>query len=686
MDRSFPLYEEERTILPGPPQQDGAIVRHIASFLTLSDAASMGASSHNLAHAASWSSFLTTPDTPGLMALSPDENGNTDDDFSCSFDEELMNRRLQDRQRRYVTQKLATAVFSHPQSLRQFCVKAHKAATDIHKAREQPETFREPQQPNILQFALKSLLQNVPLSVLIHLLDVVRETVLDTTFSGVTLTVDSINGFIEAVVHLLNRVWSMLTNLHFSSASDVFASGIQSVATGIPSARNRDHYMADTTFLGDVAANRELIEKLSQINSAAQVISYRECEDEALTKHAKKRVQRMMHYDVSLRPFFATVVLPVEKYNTKSTFGNVDFPTVQGSPLITPDSSPPSPFMCTPKSFPPTPASRSLVMARGTKFAEDVIFLARDKLRVEDGLDSENDRTRAMAYALRDASRLAVFNAADIGGGIVLTCGQHVATKGASISVEPLYTVRVFKPIYANVVSSPPSVGSVMYCSTRSMVPVLRNCFAYFEMTVLPRANVSLPTSMLTLSIGLSTLEMPLNTLVGAWKGSVGLCTTGQILTAGQWCSPLDPNQSSYGDTATVGCLVHLDDQSAFETWDGVMVAATVTFNVNGQLVSPPVQTMPEHESQKRRGPVPHQSTLPLLVPMEEELFPTLTLHSPGTQVMCRFSSEDLRATWREHIGAPPGVPVYSIDGSVLFQSNEGNRPAETMNNAVDHE
>ena len=63
---------------------------------------------------------------------------------------------------------------------------------------------------------------------------------------------------------------------------------------------------------------------------------------------------------------------------------------------------------------------------------EDVIFLARDKLRVEDGMDSKNDRTRAMALALREASRLAVFNAADIGGGVVLTCGQHVATKGTA--------------------------------------------------------------------------------------------------------------------------------------------------------------------------------------------------------------------------------------------------------------
>lgn len=408
----------------------------------------MGASSNNnLAQVASWSSFVTTPETPGLMALTPDEDANANfdgDDFSpYAFDEELMRKRLQDRQRRYVTQKLAAAVFSHPQSLRQFCVKAHKAATDIHKAKEQPpETLREPQQPNMLQFAINSLLQNVPLSVLIHFLDAVRETIVDTTSAGAEITLDSIHALISALTHLVNRIWDTLTNLQFSSATEVFASGIQSVAEGVPSALNRlsrDHYgMIDMSSVGgDVAANRELIEKLSQINAAAHVISYREREDEVLTKHAKKRVQRMMHYDVSLRPFVATVVVPVGKNKTSlSTFDNIDFPTSQSSsPLRTPNNqTPPSPFMCTPKSFPPTPASRSLVMARSTRFAEDVIFLARDKLRVEDGLDSDNDRTRAMALALREASRLAVFNAADIGGGIVLTCGQHVATKGTTLS------------------------------------------------------------------------------------------------------------------------------------------------------------------------------------------------------------------------------------------------------------
>ena len=247
------------------------------------------------------------------------------------------------------------------------------------------------------------------------------------------------------------------------------------------------------------------------------------------------------------------------------------------------------------------------------------------------------------------------------------------------------------------------------------MVPLLRNCFVYFEMTVQPKpsGNIIPQVSMATLSIGLSTKEMPPNTLVGAWKGSVGLCTTGQMLTAGQWCSPVDPTMSSFGDRATVGCLVCLDDGSAFETWDGVMVTAAVTFNVNGRIVSPPVSTLPMGAATSAGAnataannamtmspvgspttedlgapssnppattntppppqgpPAPPSFTLPLLVPAEEELYPTVTLHSPGTAVMCRFSNGDILSTKRESIGAPAGVAVYAIDGSLILNEND---------------
>lgn len=255
----------------------------------------------------------------------------------------------------------------------------------------------------------------------------------------------------------------------------------------------------------------QLLKKLSTINDAAQVVAYSERGEEGLTRHAKRRVQKMMHYDVNLKPFIATVVdRPRDRPKPKKDpFENVDFPSHQEymsreastrddfeedeAHQVSPQSSSSSasfdsPFMCTPKSFPPTPASRSLVLARGTRFADDVVFLARDHLRIQDNLESDNERTREMAKALRQGERLAVFNAEDVADGIALSCGQHVATK----------------------------IGNPLYSSARSMCAVLRNCYVYFEMTIMvppPAPNAPFQSSTVTtLSVGLSTLEMPLNT------------------------------------------------------------------------------------------------------------------------------------------------------------------------------
>ena len=144
----------------------------------------------------------------------------------------------------------------------------------------------------------------------------------------------------------------------------------------------------------------------------------------------------------------------------------------------------------------------------------------------------------------------------------------------------------------------------------------------------------------------------------------------------------MDPSHSSYGNNCTVGCLVYLDDKSAFETWDGVMVTASVMFNVDGNLPSylpppfgSPVGTgyssnmfMGREDSGVVDSPI---TPFHLYVPMEEDLYPTLTLHSSNTQVMCRFCAEDILANSRDSIGAPEGVAIYAVDGSVLFESND---------------
>eukprot|EP00979_Chaetoceros_neogracilis_P014997 scaffold5222_cov282-Chaetoceros_neogracile.AAC.12 len=421
--------------------------------------------------------------------------------------------------------------------------------------------------------------------------------------------------------------------------------------------------------------------KLNKINPAAKVITYFERDDEVLTQQAKKRVQRMMHYSVPLRPFLVTIEIPCLDTivsvphsigSAANIFENVDFPTTnddtqnryqrrivsERSSSCDTDDEDGSPFMCTPKSFPPTPTSRAHLLARGTKFAEDVVFLARDQLRVEKGLESENEQTKAMAKALCEGKRLAVFNAYDVGAGINLSCGQHCASK----------------------------IGNDLYSTARGMIPVLRNSFVYFEMTVSTPPLLSMMLHHTSLSIGLSTLEMPLNALVGAWNGSVGLCSTGQVLAGSQWCSPL--NAKTYGTNSTIGCLVYLDDDSAFETWDGLKVTANVVFNVDDTVIVPgdPPGFPPSeqvHGDGGEEGEQRYSPVLPICVPRDEELFPTLTLHSSQTEVLCRFCAEDILATSRSTIGAPRGVTVYCCDGSVLFDEGNG---TESLDSSFDED
>ena len=53
-----------------------------------------------------------------------------------------------------------------------------------------------------------------------------------------------------------------------------------------------------------VLVSDKMYRRLNKINPAGKVVKW---DDEFLTQHAEKRVQRMTHYSVLLRPFVATV-------------------------------------------------------------------------------------------------------------------------------------------------------------------------------------------------------------------------------------------------------------------------------------------------------------------------------------------------------------------------------------------
>lgn len=279
------------------PDDGVAIVRHIASFLTLSDAASIASMDRIIQHEAtpdvgndwavgmewstSWNS-LATPPTPGLMALSPSESSLdaivNSKDWDGDEEDEDMQRRLKRRHQQWVQQKLTAAVFSHPRSIRSYCLEAHQAAKEIQRNRRErqdrhkldPETLREPpegesmarrelgrsqrrsdKQAHLLHFLVDTLLHNVPLTVMIDLAETIMDTGLDTSYAVFCLSVSSVNAVVSGLLHAIQRAWDVITSFNpfaildaiismqfnaMGKTSEALASGIQSVATGVGSA------------------------------------------------------------------------------------------------------------------------------------------------------------------------------------------------------------------------------------------------------------------------------------------------------------------------------------------------------------------------------------------------------------------------------------------------------------------
>jgi hypothetical protein len=103
------------------------------------------------------------------------------------------------------------------------------------------------------------------------------------------------------------------------------------------------------------------------------------------------------------------------------------------------------------------------------------------------------------------------------------------------------------------------------------------------------------------------------------------------------------------------------------------MITAKLIFNVDGYIprhLPPPFASAGAAGNMKDSTCVGSQVTpFHLHIPLEEDLYPTLTLHSPATKVWCRFCAQDILSNSRESIGAPEGATIYAVDGSVIFDN-----------------
>lgn len=427
--------------------------------------------------------------TPALTAVSCDSHS---DDDSVDSEESSRNRREHRQRKRALQSKLAQAVFAHPHPLRDYCLDAYATAVRLSQNRKRqqqqqsqkqanpnPETLRHRpdispssklhycdgempelgehdhqkayannsstvivQHPSkrkrqtlrkktkILRVIFNKLLNSIPPSVLLDLLESSFDLSIHTIFAYVKITCFSAQTIISVTSNTTFTILDSLSSINIfelahrsvNRTGEKLASGLQSVATGVGSASNAalerlsrqglalagaglsrggggmkngmqgkvvavenpleskvrvlDSYLIHDFLIQHFTYSLfwQLFRRLHKMDNVSKLVAYSErFGEEAFSRSQKKRAQRMMHYNVSFRPFTATIQPASPKktgkgmnkevsfdLSTKSpgSYNVEDVPSDNDSLSSESLSNTGSIFMRTPTSFPPTPTSR----------------------------------------------------------------------------------------------------------------------------------------------------------------------------------------------------------------------------------------------------------------------------------------------------------------------------------------
>jgi len=403
----------------------------------------------------------------------------------------------------------------------------------------------------------------------------------------------------------------------------------------------------------------------------SELLSYEESEEILSSPSSQRKMKQSMHHFVPPNPFRATVRVRTTPTPTPSmslggatggggggggglhdtllcwsdTFdADVDNTSslLADSPFLEADS---------PASFPPTPFSRARVMSHSTERVVSTMFAARDRLRLEAQSASRDEYSRRAAMEAQTSGQTAVYDQDQKSDGIALTCGNHCALK----------------------------VGRAMVSSCRAMIPIRPSTLVYVEFSITTSGE-----QKPELCLGLATSECPLNVMVGSWKGTLGLHSDGQILIGSRWFKPLSTSSTTIGTGSNVGILIYLpghanhlspfsstvspaciggnsssSTESASSTGSpesSVPIPFTLTMNVNGKVIELTEQA--------------NEATSDIAT-LSTPIFPTISIMSQDTRVWCRFCEADIVYRKRRAIGAPPGVRVYCLDGSLLLNEDD---------------
>lgn len=472
--------------------------------------------------------------------------------------------------------------------------------------------------------------------------------VLIMSLPGVSTACSMFYGLLQAVEDTLR-----LSSEEIMEAASAGGSGSGGRSRGYHHLHHRHHRGAES-YLADPSLT-------------AVVLEYREKEC-TVPVNIDRRIRRVMHFQIPLHSFEATVRLPPEHIQTTATstrsasFGGAN--SVEGGYSRAAEegsSSYAHLSTASPRSIPVSPLARKRVQLAFSNFSDDVLYQARDRLRQE--------RAATLMGSDRDL-RVPRFNAHDCHEEIYLSCGRHCASK----------------------------VGAGMYRSVRASVPLQKNRYVYFEMTLQrgrsprgPGQNSRLdgstrgssvlggaaPSSTTesragidaSVCVGLSTRLMPLNTLVGTSKYSIGFYSAGHVLVGSERRHSIGVGRK-YGYQSTVGVLAQVVDHQQDDGADAS----------SGSAAQPPPSSLASESSGSSIGEAfvrftvdgtalrdsnnrVMEFTLPF--PSKSELYPTLTLHSQDVHVFSQMSAPDISGLNLRELELPVEQPVeiWCLDG-----------------------
>lgn len=304
-----------------------------------------------------------------------------------------------------------------------------------------------------------------------------------------------------------------------------------------------------------------------------------------------------------------------------------------------------------PASFPPTPFSRSHVISRSMEKVNSVLFGTRDVL-LQETLSASNDSfSRARANEAKSCGFLAVLDPRRTSDNVALSCGNHCVS-----------SLNSFNDAFggAGLLEEDDDLSVSSWGTSPSMMALTAGVYTYYEFSV-TAAQETLPY----VAVGLIPPDCPPGVLAGSWPRSLAIFSNGTVSLGDEGtgddeailltdlplvrCPPIRAG-------STVGFLVHLPVASlyAFEPHSSPQ-HFDLAINVDGHPVELP-QIVARSAPAVLGGGVP--------------LHPVACIRSPQTRMWCRFNETDVLIRDRERIGAPTGVRVYCLDGSLLLKED----------------